>query len=847
MVAAVAVIALSLFSSGPLLAQDAPAEAPPPQADAEAALPDVEIQAAPEPAATEAGPAVKKQKYPAAPVARKKSTVRKATAAQSAPAPATAPVTAAPTTTQAPAVPAASANAVPAVATTGTVVGDRQGLLNMEGSAAVVDSEELYTSRVFTTNEALRKVPGIVVRDEEGFGIRPNIGIRGLNPTRSTKTLLLEDGLFLSYSPYGDNASYFHPPMDRFSSVEVFKGTDMLRFGPQTIAGTINYVTPTPPREPAGFVSGTIGSRDYLNGQFNYGGWVGNFGGMVDYIHKEGDGARDNTHHQIDDVTLKGVVQISPESALIAKFNYFREDSQVGYTGITEGELRNFGLRYNPFENDKFNTERIGLSLTHNWDLNEAVSVATSIYHTSFDREWYRQASTTTDAMCNDRAPLVPDPDNPGQFLNFQQQRAAGLRVNPNLCNQNQGRNRYYDTTGVQQNWSFENQISDATRNLFQAGWRFHSENQERFQINSFSPSARPGLGDVTTISTTNSSQLANPGEVVLGEDNDRETKAFSLWASNTFEYDQFSITPIARVESIENTRTNNLGIGGCGTPPCSGSDEITEFIPGLAVAYQVNSRVKLFAGIHEGFAPPRVEDGIGNDGGSVEVDPESSVNLEVGFKSEAILGVVVDGTYFRNNFDNLIAVGSIAGGNVPLAQGEALFEGFELFARVDSGKLMRTDWSVYSSVAWTYLWTAEQSTAFTQVGGTNAVLGSAAGNRQPYAPEHTVTARIGYQQRNFDINLEMVYVGEQFADFANFDNAAAATAAGQNGAAGVFGKIDAQTIFNLGATYTYEPTNTDIFFTVKNLFDDDYIVDRTRGILPGMPRIFHVGVKQDF
>jgi Fe(3+) dicitrate transport protein len=114
-----------------------------------------------------------------------------------------------------------------------------------------------------------------------------------------------------------------------------------------------------------------------------------------------------------------------------------------------------------------------------------------------------------------------------------------------------------------------------------------------------------------------------------------------------------------------------------------------------------------------------------------------------------------------------------------------------------------------------------------------------AAGNRQPYAPEHLVTARIGYQQKNFDINLEMVYVGDQFADFANNENPV--------GNSGQFGKLDAYTIFNFGTTYTYEPTNTDIFFTVKNLFDDEYIVDRTRGILPGAPRLFHVGIKQDF
>ena len=165
----------------------------------------------------------------------------------------------------------------------------------------------MFTSHVLNTAEALRKVTGVNVRDEEGFGLRPNIGIRGLNPTRSTKVLLLEDSLFLSYAPYGDNASYFHPLMDRYDRIEVIKGADMLLYGPQTISGTINYVTPNPPATPGGFVAATGGNRDYFNGQAFYGGWHNNLGGLVDVVHKQGDGARDNTHHEVTDVASRAL------------------------------------------------------------------------------------------------------------------------------------------------------------------------------------------------------------------------------------------------------------------------------------------------------------------------------------------------------------------------------------------------------------------------------------------------------------------------------------------------------------------------------------------------------------
>ncbi len=190
------------------------------------------------------------------------------------------------------------------------VIGNAERLTTVPGSAEVIDSRTLESSRVFTVNEALRKVPGINVRDEEGFGLRPNIGIRGLNPTRSTKVTLLEDGIPLAYAPYGDNASYYHPPIDRFERIEVLKGAGQILFGPQTIGGVINYITPTPPQEFGGFVSGTLGNRDFFNGKVRLGGR----GMLLDFTRKQGDGARDNINSEINDINFKWVLALGRRS-----------------------------------------------------------------------------------------------------------------------------------------------------------------------------------------------------------------------------------------------------------------------------------------------------------------------------------------------------------------------------------------------------------------------------------------------------------------------------------------------------------------------------------------------------
>ncbi len=82
---------------------------------------------------------------------------------------------------------------------------------HIPGSGRVVTKESIQDNRRFTINEALREVPGVHVRDEEGFGLRPNIGVRGLNPTRSSKIHIMEDGVPIMIMPYGDYVIVLSP------------------------------------------------------------------------------------------------------------------------------------------------------------------------------------------------------------------------------------------------------------------------------------------------------------------------------------------------------------------------------------------------------------------------------------------------------------------------------------------------------------------------------------------------------------------------------------------------------------------------------------------------------------
>lgn len=664
------------------------------------------------------------------------------------------------------------------------VIGHEAEWLKTPSSATVVKQEELEASHVMTTNEALRKVPGLVLRDEEGFAMRPNIGIRGLNPTRSTKILLLEDGIPLAYAPYGDNASYYHPTIDRFASIEVLKGANQVKFGPQTMGGVINYITPNAPEKFGGHMGVTVGNRDYLNTKIN----VGGNGMLLDYTHKEGDGARDNTHSNIEDLNFKVTKGISENHAVTLRANYFSEDSQVSYSGLTQAEYNNFGGEYNPFNHDDFEITRYGASLTHDWQISAEALLTTNYYYSHFDRDWWRQQSNTT-------ASNVATGTGCAAFANA---RITGLRVSGDDCQGVQGRLRTYETYGVEPRLS----LSHAWGQL-DLGAKAHFETQDRKQVNGTSPTARTGT---------------------LSEKNRRETDAYSGFISNRFDLGKFSVTPIMRYEHIENKRKNKL-------TGATGEASLHEWIPGLSVAYTADDFTTVYGGVHRGFAPPRTEDLISNAGGAVDVDPERSTNWELGFRTKPTAQSLLEVTAFYNDFDNLIAVGSVAS-NINLSQGKATFAGLELMGQhaFDSG--------VYTKLAYTWLPIAEQDQAFRRV-DTNAVIaGSGSDNRQPYAPKNTITAGLGYKVGSWDAQIEAVHVGKQFADFAETKGP---TADGQRG------ELSSYTLYNAAINYRYEPYKTTLFLTAKNLFDKEYIADRTRGILTGMPRLVQVGVRYDF
>jgi Fe(3+) dicitrate transport protein len=672
------------------------------------------------------------------------------------------------------------------------VVAGAEAARRIPGSVEILNLGLLENSRFSTTSEVLRKASGVHVRDEEGLSLRPNIGIRGLNPTRSSRVLLLEDGIPLTYAPYGDNASYYHPPVERFERIELLKGAGQIAYGPMTVGGVINYVTPAPPGTASGTFETSGGSRGFLNAR---GGWGTTFGGtgvLVDFMHKQADGARENISTDMNDINAKIVSRLTPRHVLTLRGSYYGEDSNVTYSGLREDEYR-ANPRQNPFANDFFYIDRYGASATHTFTLSESLVATTNVYTSNFRRDWWRQSSNSSQ-----RPSDAGDPN------------CGGMANLSTTCG-NEGRLRQYAVWGIEPRLRALNRFGRIASET-EVGARIHVEDQERRQENGDTPTARTGR---------------------LIENNERRNQAYSGFVQNRFVLGAWSVTPGVRVEHVKYWRTNRIDA-------VSGQTELTEVIPGIGGAYSPSGNLTLFVGVHKGFTPPRTEDIISNTtGGVVELDPERSWNYEVGFRGLIGRALALDAAFFQMDYENQVVPATVAGGaGATLTNGGAtLHQGFEATTRIDTASLLPSAHNVYVRSAYTWVPLARfEGVRFSSLAAFRTT--SVSGNRLPYAPEHLLTTAVGYAHTaGFDVNAEAVLISDQFGDDLN---TVEPSPDGQRGL------LPGYTIYNAAANYTVSRSAT-VFATVKNLFDRTVIVDRSRGIIPSMPRLFQVGVTVRF
>lgn len=708
-----------------------------------------------------------------------------------------------------------------------------EALDHIPGSGKVVTSESIEQNHRFTINEALREVPGVHVRDEDGLGIRPNIGIRGLDPTRSRKVHIMEDGVPIMLMPYGDPSSYYFPPIFRFDRIEVLKGSGQLLYGPQTIGGVMNFITRMPSATPEGHFQVWGGNLNYLNTHFDYGGTWGKSGYLVDYTHYQTDTPRfTNIRAKIDDLTFKTVQELSDRTQILAKFNYYRENSGIGYQGLTQAEWATRGEdRQTPFTHDNFDFMRLGYHVAVNHMFTANLTSTTNLFGHFIQRDWSRQSQQGVDANGN----------NVGGIQNGNGIPASAYGVVP--ANRRFTNEREYWVWGVEPRFHYSHSIL-GIRAEADFGGRYMFEQSDRKQL----------LNTVSGTGLPSSCVVAVAGASCLGENSKRSTNAYAFFAQERLFLGPFTLTPGFRVEHISYDQTNRLANSGSGN---YAKTNFTEVLPGAGITYSPFKDHTLFFGAHRGMSPPQVSDAIVLATGTVvnDLGPELSWTYELGARGNLTPWAGYAITGFQMDFDNQIISQSVAGGTgaTLTSAGRTQHRGAEVATRIDlldavTGRNDQED----VTFDFNYTWVAQadfKGTRNSSITSAAALLPgepttlSVSGNRLPYSPEHLISAGIGYANRGFSLGpfnarIETQCISDQFADDRN---TVLPTPSGQRGL------VKGWCMLNASVNQHVKKINTTFFFTGKNMLDHDVIMDRSRGIYPGLPALWQAGAKWTF
>lgn len=718
-------------------------------------------------------------------------------------------------------------------------------LEHIPGSGRVVTQESLFKNHRLTINEALREVPGVNVRDEDGLGIRPNIGIRGLDPTRSRKIHIMEDGVPIMIMPYGDPSSYYFPPVFRFDRIEILKGSGQLLYGPQNIGGVMNLITRMPSLTPQGNFQVMGGNNNYLNTHFDYGGMWGKSGYLLDVTHYQSDTPRfTNIRAKVDDVTFKTVQELSDRTTILAKFNYYREDSKIGYQGLTEGQFK-ADPRTTPFTNDHFDFRRIGVHVAHQYMFNANLNVITNFFGHFIQRDWTRQETDL------DGDPTTANPSfNTGNTISGMATQAIPTQLASGGLVGTGGRftnAREYWVYGVEPRFHATHKLLGIDSEAdFGGRVMYEQSNRQQFR---------------NLVSGIGQSCFGGPGgaQTCLGEDNLRTTTAYALFFQNRFLLnEQVTITPGFRVEHINYDQQDRQRNNGTGQFTKSA---ITEVLPGLGATYSPVKNYTLFAGVHRGFAPPQVSDTatlVAGQNVVNDLDVELSWNYEVGARSTPIHWAGFETTLFQMDFQNNIISQSLAGGTGATLTnaGRTKHRGIEFASKLDlldmvTGPNKNED--IIFGVNYTWIAQAEfrgirnsnlnctpgANTSCPLLPGEAQIVG-VTGNRLPFAPKHMLTVGIGYVNRpfGFDARLETQCISDMFSDDRN---TVKPTPNGQRGV------IAGWCVVNASANQHVKPISTTFFLTGKNVLDQLYVVDRSRGIYPGLPLLVQLGAKWTF
>ncbi|WP_314054575.1 TonB-dependent receptor domain-containing protein, partial [Porphyromonas catoniae] len=499
------------------------------------------------------------------------------------------------------------------------MLGSKFEARNRTGSAYYLSPKELAKFGYTDISRMLRAVPGVNIYEEDGYGLRPNISLRGTKAERSERISLMEDGILAAPAPYAAPAAYYFPNAARMHAIEVLKGSSQVQYGPFTTGGAVNMVsTPIPKTFHAGLRS-SYGSYGTFNSYTHVGNDHKHIGYLIEYLRYQSKGFKKDEPNErtgfyrndvVGKLRLHSDEGVETRQALELKLGFANEHSDESYVGLSEQDFASRPYyRYRGAQMDNLRTRHVQTALTHLVDFTGGMKVTTSVYYNYFWRNWYKLNDVRVGDQKGEKRTIeevLADPETNARYLDLLTG-ATNRLGEALLVRANQ---RTYHSRGIQTKVEYRLPFLSSYLQL-EAGARYHADVEDRFQHD-----------DSYSIEGGKMS-LFRAG--LPGSQSNRITTAHAFASYLLGKWTRAGWTIIAglRLEDVElykrdyttqdPRRTGHLRI--------EGSNHATALLPSLGINYRILRPLSIFAGVHQGFAPPSVMT-------YYKQKPEKSINL---------------------------------------------------------------------------------------------------------------------------------------------------------------------------------------------------------------------------
>lgn len=624
------------------------------------------------------------------------------------------------------------------------ILGSKFKARNRTGSAYYISPEEIRRLGYTDINRMLKAVPGVNMYEEDGFGLRPNISLRGTKAERSERISIMEDGVLAAPAPYSAPAAYYFPNVARMEAIEVLKGSSQVQYGPFTTGGAINLVSTPIPNSFSGKANISYGSKNTFKSHTSVGSSWKHFGYMVEYLRYQSDGFKKYEDHAAkgfkrNDIIAKIRVKTDHvkgvNHALELKFGYADENSDETYVGLSADDFKKTPfLRYAGSQMDKLKTDHRQWVATYLLTFSNKLKITTNAYYNYFHRNWYKLNDVRAGITSKEKrsiADVLVDPETNIRYFDIltgkTDREGEALLVRAN--------NRTYRSRGIQTRAEYRFNLNEFFFDL-EFGLRYHADEEDRFQWDdSYSMKNKKMVLFMEGIHGTNANRVTS-------------ANALAGYLLAKLRYDAWTVTAGLRYEDVNLLKKDYTkeDLARSGKVRIETPNHARVLIPGVGLHYQLMPATSVFFGIHKGFAPPSAE---------LYQKPESSVNMELGTRV-AIGNFRAELIGFYNNYSNMLGSDLAASGGAGTLEqfnvGEARVKGAEFLVQYQP---LPKNCNVRLPLQVSYTYTdTEIRNSFESHSWGNVVRG----DEIPYIFKHALNMQLGIECKWFYANIGARY-----------------------------------------------------------------------------------------